>query len=142
MFRTLAALSLLVLTSTLAGCYAPERMPGTAASQQSDTPADDPTADECVGDCLVCAEFCTVQLVCSDDPPSAEDCAWNCLSWFEFATPACTDAYRDVAECIGALDCAGFDDPSTCVPEIEDYHAECDDEAAADVDEPLPLISR
>ena len=99
-------------------------------------------AEGCDADCQLCASYCAVQLTCADDPPTVEDCAWNCLSWVELASDACSEAYRDMATCIGELDCAGWDDPTTCVPELQGYHAECDDEAAAEADDALPLARR
>lgn len=139
MFRRFAAL---VATITcFPACYDPEPA-SPAATQQIGGPADDPNSSDCDDTCQACVDYCVVTLECSAEPPTADECAWNCIGWQELATQECSAAHREMIDCIGELDCAGWDDPTTCVAEIQGYHGECDDEAAAVVDESPALASR
>jgi hypothetical protein len=125
MSRLTAILVSILAFSPAAGCYDPE-VP--AAQTLAPSTSSSEPADECTGDCQICADYCTTMIVCSTDPPSVQDCAFDCINALDSSTPECSDARRDAMSCVGALSCEEFASTGPCTSEFESFEIACDGE--------------
>lgn len=125
MSRLTALLVSILALAPATGCYDPEMPAGQvpAPSTSSSEPA-----DECTGDCQICADYCTTMIVCSSDPPSVQDCAFDCINALDSSTPECSDARKDAMSCVGTLTCEEFASEGPCAAELEDFTVQCEGE--------------
>lgn len=66
----------------------------------------DASAEQAATDEAACEALCAVQAQCAE---ADDDCVGDCLVRPDLPTDICRAAYRARNECVGALDCRGYD---------------------------------
>lgn len=89
----------------------------------------DASVEETASDEAACEALCEVEARCAD---ADDDCVDDCVVRPELPSDICRAAHRARNECVGALDCAGYEQWSN--PSSGDGRRPCADEEISIVD--------